>query len=42
MKQFIAWVDSTSDRAFNSIKWSLSALSGTATSAVLWALLSEV
>jgi len=42
MKQLIAWLDSTSNRTFNRIKWALSAVSATLTSALVLSLQSDL
>jgi len=42
MKQMLAWIDNTSDRVFNQIKWALSILSGALTSSVILSLLAEI
>ncbi len=42
MKKFLAWLDATSARTFNRIKWSLSILSATLTSAGVLMLQSEL
>ena len=42
MKQFLAWLDATSARTFNRVKWALSIFSATLTSAVVLSLQAEL